>query len=55
MTNPLNKDSKKFWMVWNQATGHTNQKHYVLNDAVDDWDSVNGTENNAPVTFPRLA
>ena len=36
MTNPLNKDSKKFWMVWNQATGHTHQKHYALDDAVDE-------------------
>ena len=36
MTNPLNKDSKKFWMVWNPATGHTHQKHYALNDAVDE-------------------
>ena len=36
MTNPLNKDIKKFWMVWNPSTGHTNKKHYVLNDAVDE-------------------
>ena len=36
MTNPLNKDSEKFWMVWNQSTGYTHQKHYVLNDAVDE-------------------
>ena len=36
MTNPLNKDSKKFWMVWNQEAGHTNRKHYALNDAVDE-------------------
>ena len=36
MTNTLNKDSKKFWMVWNQSTGYTHQKHYVLNDAVDE-------------------
>ena len=36
MTNPLNKDSEKFWMVWNQATGHTHKKHNALNDAVDE-------------------
>ena len=47
MTNPLNKDSEKFWMVWNQSTGYTHQKHYVLNDAVDDWDSVNGKVNHS--------
>ena len=23
----------------------------LLYDAVDDWDNVNGTENNAPVTL----
>ena len=98
-------------MVWNQSTGYTHQKHYVLNDAVDeakrlgvrkygqkfvvlesiceivpvpevklnmldweligafivfvlmfvlmtladDWDSVNGTENNAPVTYDEAS
>ena len=36
MTNPLNKDIKKFWMVWNPSTGHTHKKHYALNDAVDE-------------------
>ncbi len=23
-------------MVWNQATGHTHQKHYEINEAVDE-------------------
>ena len=36
MTNPLNKDSEKFWMVWNQSAGYIHQKHYALNDAVDE-------------------
>ena len=38
MSKKINQKNsgKKFWMVWNPATGYTHQKHYSMSDAVSE-------------------